>query len=145
MVEDANNPQIATADFKTSAGTWYVELHQNLAGGDIGGGSLRGMQQVLRPVPMPRPYNTSQPGPYICSSSTPLAAVCTGWPDGMPQARSSRTGTAPGGEPGNADGPYRGPFWTWTTGLRPQTRSRGIVRCQFCEWTRRLPCWSSSS
>lgn len=43
----------------------------NLVGGDIGGGSLRGTQQVLRPVPTLRPYNTSQPGLYICSSSTP--------------------------------------------------------------------------
>lgn len=43
----------------------------NLVGGDIGGGSLRGTQQVLRPVPTLKPYNTSQPGLYICSSSTP--------------------------------------------------------------------------
>lgn len=43
----------------------------NLVGGDIGGGSLRGTQQILRPAPTLRPYNTSQPGLYICSSSTP--------------------------------------------------------------------------
>lgn len=43
----------------------------NLVGGDIGGGSLRGTQQVLRPAPTLRPYNTSQSGLYICSSSTP--------------------------------------------------------------------------
>ncbi|MBM6621638.1 NAD(P)/FAD-dependent oxidoreductase [Micrococcaceae bacterium RIT802] len=43
----------------------------NLVGGDIGGGSLRGTQQVLRPAPTLRPYNTSQAGLYICSSSTP--------------------------------------------------------------------------
>lgn len=43
----------------------------NLVGGDIGGGSLRGTQQVLRPAPTLRPYNTSQSGLYVCSSSTP--------------------------------------------------------------------------
>ncbi|WP_372698161.1 phytoene desaturase family protein [Arthrobacter sp. JSM 101049] len=43
----------------------------NLVGGDIGGGSLRGTQQILRPVPTLRPYNTSQTGLYICSSSAP--------------------------------------------------------------------------
>ncbi|WP_417233337.1 phytoene desaturase family protein [Arthrobacter sp.] len=43
----------------------------NLVGGDIGGGSLRGTQQFLRPAPTLRPYNTSHAGLYICSSSTP--------------------------------------------------------------------------
>lgn len=43
----------------------------NLVGGDIGGGSLRGLQQVLRPAPTLRPYNTGTAGLYICSSSTP--------------------------------------------------------------------------
>ena len=28
-----HNPQVVTADFKTNAGTWYVELHQNGPGG----------------------------------------------------------------------------------------------------------------
>lgn len=46
----------------------------NLVGGDIIGGSLRGLQQVLRPAPTPRPYNTGAPGLYICSSSTPPGA-----------------------------------------------------------------------
>lgn len=43
----------------------------NLVGGDIGGGSVRGMQQVFRPAPTLRPYNTGVRGLYVCSSSTP--------------------------------------------------------------------------
>lgn len=43
----------------------------NLVGGDVGGGSLAGLQQVFRPVPTLRPYNTGTPGVYVCSSSTP--------------------------------------------------------------------------
>ena len=46
----------------------------NLVGGDIGGGSLRGLQQVFRPTPTLRPYNTGVPGLYVCSSSTPPGA-----------------------------------------------------------------------
>jgi hypothetical protein len=39
MEGDAHNPQVLTADFKTNAGTWYVELHQNAPGGEwlVGG------------------------------------------------------------------------------------------------------------
>nr|WP_176705550.1 hypothetical protein [Arthrobacter sp.]AXV46677.1 hypothetical protein pA58H3_p63 [Arthrobacter sp.] len=39
MEGDAHNPQILTADFKTNAGAWYVELHQNAPGGEwlVGG------------------------------------------------------------------------------------------------------------
>lgn len=39
MEGDAHNPQILTADFKTNAGTWYVDLHQNAPGGEwlVGG------------------------------------------------------------------------------------------------------------
>ena len=47
------------------------DWNPNLVGGDIGGGSLRGMQQVLRPAPTLRPYRAGAPGLYICSSSTP--------------------------------------------------------------------------
>ncbi|GAA3323018.1 phytoene desaturase family protein [Paeniglutamicibacter sulfureus] len=47
------------------------DWNPNLVGGDIGGGSLRGTQQVLRPAPTLRPYHTGAPGLYICSSSTP--------------------------------------------------------------------------
>lgn len=43
----------------------------NIVDGDIGGGSLRGLQQVFRPAPTLRPYNAGAPGLYICSSSTP--------------------------------------------------------------------------
>lgn len=43
----------------------------NLVGGDIGGGSLSGLQQFFRPVASLRPYNTGSPGIYLCSSSTP--------------------------------------------------------------------------
>lgn len=39
MGGDSDNQQVATADFKTNAGPWYVELHQNIPGGDwlVGG------------------------------------------------------------------------------------------------------------
>ncbi|MFL4480371.1 phytoene desaturase family protein [Paeniglutamicibacter sp. ORCA_105] len=47
------------------------DWNPNLVGGDIGGGSLRGTQQVLRPAPTLRPYRAGAPGLYICSSSTP--------------------------------------------------------------------------
>jgi phytoene dehydrogenase-like protein len=47
------------------------DWNPNLVGGDIGGGSLRGTQQVLRPAPTLRPYRAGSPGLYICSSSTP--------------------------------------------------------------------------
>lgn len=43
----------------------------NLVGGDIGGGSLQGLQQVLRPAPTLHPYNAGAQGLYVCSSSTP--------------------------------------------------------------------------
>ncbi|EMQ99927.1 phytoene desaturase family protein [Paeniglutamicibacter gangotriensis] len=47
------------------------DWNPNLVGGDIGGGSLRGLQQVLRPAPTLRPYHAGAPGLYVCSSSTP--------------------------------------------------------------------------
>ena len=43
----------------------------NLVGGDIGGGALTGLQQVLRPVASTAPWATPLPGVYLCSSSTP--------------------------------------------------------------------------
>lgn len=43
----------------------------NLVGGDIGGGSFDGLQQVLRPVRTATPYTTPTPGLFLCSSSTP--------------------------------------------------------------------------
>ncbi|GAA1767534.1 NAD(P)/FAD-dependent oxidoreductase [Kocuria aegyptia] len=43
----------------------------NLVGGDIGGGSLDGLQQVFRPAVQADPYATGVPGVWLCSSSTP--------------------------------------------------------------------------
>lgn len=43
----------------------------NLVGGDIGGGSLSGLQQFLRPTASLSPYSLGVPGLYLCSSSTP--------------------------------------------------------------------------
>jgi phytoene dehydrogenase-like protein len=43
----------------------------NLVGGDIGGGSLDGLQQVFRPTPSWQPYRAGRRGLYLCSSSTP--------------------------------------------------------------------------
>lgn len=43
----------------------------NLVGGDVGGGALDGVQQVLRPVAKAVPYATPLPGVFLCSSSTP--------------------------------------------------------------------------
>lgn len=39
MGGDSDNPQVALATFNTNAGPWYVELHQNVPGGDwlVGG------------------------------------------------------------------------------------------------------------
>lgn len=44
---------------------------RNLVGGDISGGSMAGLQSVLRPRPALRPYATPLPGVFLCSSSTP--------------------------------------------------------------------------
>ncbi|GAA1132799.1 NAD(P)/FAD-dependent oxidoreductase [Citricoccus alkalitolerans] len=43
----------------------------NLIGGDVAGGSMGGLQQVLRPAPVLSPHRTSTPGLYLASSSTP--------------------------------------------------------------------------
>jgi len=43
----------------------------NLVGGDIGGGSLSGLQQFVRPTASLSPYRLGVPGLYLCSSSTP--------------------------------------------------------------------------
>ncbi|MDN6170548.1 MAG: hypothetical protein L0J11_10785 [Micrococcaceae bacterium] len=40
MGGDSDNPQMATATFKTNDGLWYVELHQNDPGGDWLVGSI---------------------------------------------------------------------------------------------------------
>ncbi|MEO9247968.1 NAD(P)/FAD-dependent oxidoreductase [Citricoccus nitrophenolicus] len=43
----------------------------NLIGGDVAGGSMGGLQQILRPAPVLSPHRTSTPGLYLASSSTP--------------------------------------------------------------------------
>ena len=45
--------------------TWNA----NLVGGDVSGGSMTAWQMTMRPTP--RLYETSRPGLYLCSSSTP--------------------------------------------------------------------------
>jgi phytoene dehydrogenase-like protein len=45
--------------------------NSNYVGGDIGGGALDGMQQIIRPAFRRVPYATPLPGVYLCSSSTP--------------------------------------------------------------------------
>ncbi len=44
-------------------------LNPNLVGGDLSGGAMTALQMVMRPTP--RLYQTSIPGLYLCSSSTP--------------------------------------------------------------------------
>ncbi|MFC7400716.1 phytoene desaturase family protein [Citricoccus sp. GCM10030269] len=43
----------------------------NVVAGDVAGGSMGGLQQVLRPAPVLSPHRTSAPGLYLASSSTP--------------------------------------------------------------------------
>ncbi len=43
----------------------------NVIGGDVAGGSMGGLQQVLRPAPVLSPHRTGTPGLYMASSSTP--------------------------------------------------------------------------
>lgn len=43
----------------------------NLVGGDVIGGSMAGVQQVLRPRATLRPYQLGAPGLFICSASAP--------------------------------------------------------------------------
>ncbi|QCU77679.1 NAD(P)/FAD-dependent oxidoreductase [Citricoccus sp. SGAir0253] len=43
----------------------------NLVGGDVAGGSMGGLQQVLRPAAVASPHRTGTPGLYLASSSTP--------------------------------------------------------------------------
>jgi len=43
----------------------------NLAGGDIAGGSMGGLQLLLRPTASPRPHRAGRPGLYLASAATP--------------------------------------------------------------------------
>lgn len=47
------------------------EYNENYYGGDINGGRQDLRQMVVRPVPGFEPYATTDPGIYLCSSSTP--------------------------------------------------------------------------
>ncbi|VXB30577.1 phytoene desaturase family protein [Pseudoclavibacter sp. 8L] len=59
----------------------------NLVGGDIGGGSMAGTQQLFRPAPSLHPYRAGRRGLYVCSSSTPPGGGVHGMP-GMHAARA---------------------------------------------------------
>lgn len=52
----------------------------NLVGGDIAGGSMTGLQSLLRPGLTLHPHRLGRPGLYLCSSSTPPGAGVHGMP-----------------------------------------------------------------
>jgi phytoene dehydrogenase-like protein len=57
---------------KHAAGPRELQRYnENYIGGDIGGGSMAGLQLFMRPAFSLTPYATPVPGLYICSSSTP--------------------------------------------------------------------------
>lgn len=58
-------------DRRQSSPSALEAWNPNLVGGDIGGGSLDGLQQLFRPVASTVPYATPLPGVFLCSSSTP--------------------------------------------------------------------------
>jgi len=52
-----------------------LEAHNpNNVGGDIAGGSARGLQAVMRPMLTAMPYPTPNPSFYLCSAATPPGA-----------------------------------------------------------------------
>lgn len=68
---------------RTRTSTSPASLEQrnpNCVGGDIGGGAMTGTQLLLRPGPSRYPYDTSNPGVFICSASTPPGAGVHGMP-----------------------------------------------------------------
>jgi phytoene dehydrogenase-like protein len=54
-----------------------------MIGGDIGGGANTLRQFLLRPTARWNPYSTSDPGLFLCSSSTPpggeVPGMCGSW------------------------------------------------------------------
>jgi phytoene dehydrogenase-like protein len=50
---------------------WFEDHNENYVGGDISGGSPRGVGLVLRPGWRLHPYRTSNPRLFLCSASTP--------------------------------------------------------------------------
>jgi phytoene dehydrogenase-like protein len=53
---------------------WLEEHNPNYVGGDIAGGWNGGLRAVARPSLSLRPYRTSDPAVWLCSSSTPPGA-----------------------------------------------------------------------
>lgn len=56
------------------------QWNPNLVGGDIAGGSMTGLQSMLRGGLTLEPYRMGVPGLYICSSATPPGPVYTACP-----------------------------------------------------------------
>lgn len=56
------------------------QWNPNLVGGDIAGGSMTGMQSLLRGGLTLEPYRMGVPGLYMCSSATPPGAGVHGMP-----------------------------------------------------------------
>lgn len=56
---------------RTMTADRMAAYNANYVGGDITGGIADLRQTVARPVASPRPWRTSVPGVYLCSSSTP--------------------------------------------------------------------------
>lgn len=62
----------------------------NQVGGDVNGGSARGLQALLRPTARWHPYRTPMPGLYLCSAATPPG----GGVHGMCGAQAARAALA---------------------------------------------------